>query len=363
MIPQIFAIDGSFPWWNYIDIPNYAEGRLTGCTKATAREVLNGEFVSSLTIPYDALYASQIARNSLITLRCNEYQRPQIFRVSKIGKTMANGLVNVSLNHISYDLNKAILRPFTVTGTGGLSVALAQNQLVEMPFIFYSSIQSNVGTIKIDTPTPYRQILGGMEGSILDTWHGEYEWDNTEIWLANRRGEDRGVIIQDGKNLLDYSQEDSVLDTYSYAVGYWEKDGVCVYSDVQNVSNPYVYNQGIAVDFSQDWDEQPTQTMLNNRTRYYINNMHPEQFRPNQSITVDFKTLKKMKQFEMLANLENIQLGDTVRVINKRMGVDMTARVIEYEWDVLADEYSKVTIGNFRPTLVTTIADLIKAVR
>ncbi|WP_201011996.1 phage tail spike protein, partial [Lactococcus lactis] len=65
-----------------------------------------------------------------------------------------------------------------------------------------------------DFKTP-RNILGGVEGSILDNWGGEYQFDNYQIRLTNQRGRYSNTIIAYGRNLTDFEQEESILETYT----------------------------------------------------------------------------------------------------------------------------------------------------
>lgn len=44
-----------------------------------------------------------------------------------------------------------------------------------------------------------RACLGGTEGSVLDVWGGEYEWDMFDVILHSKRGKDNGVVIEYGK--------------------------------------------------------------------------------------------------------------------------------------------------------------------
>lgn len=52
-----------------------------------------------------------------------------------------------------------------------------------------------------------RAVLGGTEGSVLDVWGGEYEWDMFDVILHSKRGKDNGVVIEYGKNLTDVEQD------------------------------------------------------------------------------------------------------------------------------------------------------------
>lgn len=48
------------------------------------------------------------------------------------------------------------------------------------------------------------------DGSMLDTYGGEYEWDMYTALLHGHRGADHGIKIVYGKNLIDFKMERSI---------------------------------------------------------------------------------------------------------------------------------------------------------
>ena len=53
--------------------------------------------------------------------------------------------------------------------------------------------------------------------------------------------------------------------------------------------------------------------------------------------------------------LEEVFLGDTVTVVNTRMNFRKQAKVVSYEWDALLEQYNKVELGDFMPTLAASV--------
>ena len=76
----------------------------------------------------------------------------------------------------------------------------------ECPFSFWTDIDSKA-VFTFATPSTIRSCLGGMDGSLLDTYGGEYEWDMYTTLLHGHRGADHGVRIVYGKNLIDFQME------------------------------------------------------------------------------------------------------------------------------------------------------------
>ena len=65
-----------------------------------------------------------------------------------------------------------------------------------------------------------------IEGSILDTWGGEYQFDNFTIKLWKNRGKDTGETIRYGKNLITAEQEKNIANTVTaiFPYAHYKKD-------------------------------------------------------------------------------------------------------------------------------------------
>ena len=63
--------------------------------------------------------------------------------------------------------------------------------------------------------------------------------------------------------------------------------------------------------------------------------------------------------YEIESHLEEVtEIGDTVKVRHERMGIDMLAYVISYEFNVLTNKYQKVEFGTLKPHLRSLINEL-----
>ena len=63
----------------------------------------------------------------------------------------------------------------------------------------------------METPKSVRACLGGTEGSLMNLWGGEFEWDNFKIIHHQGRGRDNGVTIEYGKNLTKLEHDTAIL--------------------------------------------------------------------------------------------------------------------------------------------------------
>lgn len=363
MIPYVISDDEVYLTQSLIDNIKNGIGRLSGCVSAKVTEELNGEFVADIVIPADALYASNLKRFGLVWMLANDDLGMQLFRVNKITKTLSDGLFNVQLNHITYDLNKLPSMPFTAVGKTALIAAFNNTnlQVTYNPWVYHFVMETTNETSKIEVPIPmpWKSILGGREGSVLDIYGGEWLWDNLSITLKTARGTNRNVVIRYGKNIIDYKQEESIANTYSGCIGYVVKgDNPAVVGNVIYDGDGVDYPLLKVVDLSDKIDEDttPSVALVSSLTEDWVNANHPKT--PSINMDVSFQALKKMKDYETLSALEDIRLGDTVKVRIAGMDVDATAKVTGYVYDVLNEEYEKLTLGNYKNRLADRISNM-----
>lgn len=144
-----------------------------------------------------------------------------------------------------------------------------------MPFSFWTD-KSTSGDFSVEAPSSLRSLLGGTEGSILDVYGGEYEFDRWTVKLWNRRGKDSGVTIRYGKNLTDLQQDENISNVATGIYPYWKgSDGTLVEvpGKVVNAPGTYDFTRIIPVDFTTDFQEQPTSEQLNRTERKHMWNL------------------------------------------------------------------------------------------
>ena len=332
-------------------------GTLTDPIDCSVTEELNGKYEMSMTYPLSGKNFREIQYKRSILVKPNPYSDPQPFRIYGISKPL-NGEVTVNAEHISYDLSRYTAAPFSA----GSVLTAFQNLVAAMdvpsPFTFWTDKQTsaNIETIK---PLTVRSILGGIEGSILDTYRGEYEFDGYTVKLWNNRGSNRGVTIRYGKNLTSLKQDENCSNVYNAVRPYWYKNsedgGLVVLTQklVYLVENPPVV-QIMLLDLSNAIEDKPTEEQLYNATMDYINTHNLSI--PEVSLDVSFANLSETTDYANIAVLERVQLGDTVTIQFPKLGVDATAKVKSTEYDVLAGKYKKISLGSEKANLTTTIS-------
>lgn len=332
-------------------------GTLTDPINCKVNEELNGKYEATMTYPISGKNFKEIQYKRIILVKPNPYSDPQPFRIYGISKPL-NGEVTVNLEHISYDLSRYTAAPFSAGSIFTAFQNLVSAMDVESPFTFWTdkTTSANIETIK---PLTVRSILGGIEGSILDTYRGEYEFDGYTVKLWNNRGSNRGVTVRYGKNLTSLKQDENCSNVYNAVRPYWYKEGddgglvVLTQKLIYLVENPPL-TQILLLDLTNEFDEKPTEQQLYNATMDYIDAHNLST--PEVSLDVSFANLSETTDYENIAVLERVQLGDTITVQFPKLGVDATAKVISTTYNVLTGKYDKLTLGSQKANITTTIS-------
>ena len=234
-------------------------GSLDETITAVVIEELNGGYEMEMEYPITGRHFDKIQHRNIIFCKPNMYSDPQPFRIYSITKPI-NGIVIINAEHISYDANGVTILPTRDSETKtiesfGDKVTVDDKEGYYLDTILRdinlaSAIQDkNRFTVtkgnnkenvfkedgyKIPAPLNLRSMLGGMSGSILEQFKGEYEFDKYNIILHNKRGVDRGITIRYGKNMTDLEHESEGNSLYTAIFPFYSKS----YTETQTSSKP-----------------------------------------------------------------------------------------------------------------------------
>jgi phage minor structural protein len=204
-----------------------------------------------------------------------------------------------------------------------------------------------------------RSALGGEEGSILDIFGGDYEWDMYEVKLHANRGESNGVTIRYAKNLTDLEAETDFTDTYTSVIPYYTSgDDTVVYADAvysEHVSE-FVDEMMVPLDLSSEFDSTPSTSDLQSKAKEYMSNNSV--WNPTDSITASFVNLWETEEYKNIAPLEKVKLCDYVTVIHENLGIQSTMRVVKTEYNVLLDRYNEIELGDTTDSVSSLISGI-----
>lgn len=356
MIPILFAPDATSFSTNGI-------GRLSDALTCVVHEARNGEFELEMSYPVTGAHFADIVHSSIIVAKPSARRSLQAFRVYQITKPL-NGKITVKAQHISYQLSFIPVSPFTATNLTNAMQYLKSMAAEACPFTFTADFTSD-SDFAIPLPSSIRSYLGGRQGSILDIYGGEWEFDNYAVKLHRARGENNGYVIRYGKNLTDLKQEESILNTYTGIYPYWQSE-----EDMQTLTQKVVhaptaanfpFQRTLVMDFSQAFNGKPTEAALLAYTQRYITNNNIGI--PAVNLQIDFVNLPDTEEYKgLIAGAKNLDLCDTVTIKFEKLNISETSKVIEIWWDVLRDRYQKIEVGNKRSSLSTTIEEQMEKI-
>nr|DAF75085.1 MAG TPA: tail protein [Caudoviricetes sp.] len=330
---------------------NNGLGCLNDATSCVVKETLNGEYELEMEYPVNGIHYSDIQLRRIILAKPNSYDQTQPFRIYAISKPIG-GLVTVNAEHISYDMSGLPVRgalEHYAWYVNDVFEHIKNNSVYPCPFTFSTDITEEKKDISLSKPRSVRAFLGTEEG-LLSLFGGEWEFDRYKAVLHRERGQNRGVSIEYGKNLTDVTQDEKCSEMYTavYPYYYQEDDGLQRLDDdvVKILDTPYknVY----VLDLTSEFEEMPTQDQLRAKAQEYIKENKLGE--PKVSLKVSF-----IKNPEVIEALHDVRLGDTVGVKFIKIGVDTTSRCINYEFNVLTEQYNSIELGEPTKTIVDTM--------
>lgn len=339
-------------------------GWLKDCLSCEVTEERNGVYELTLTYPASGSMARELTVERFIKAKPNQTAENQLFKIYKVSKPIS-GIFTVNAEHVSYALSHYPISSVSLPSANPTQTinALLTNAANNLG----SSHGFTVETSDIATNAAFsvsnvsaRAGLGGVEGSVLDTYGGEFEFDNYKIKLHKARGSDNGVIISYGKNLTDVKCDISSDSSYTAVYAYAARDDISV-----SLTMPVTNSSGIAArvlmrDFSSEFgtDEELTSAALNEKVTEWLasNDINALTI----SMSVSFVDLSQSPEYSSYKLLESVNLCDTVTVRHKDLNLNITAKVIKTTYNVLNEKYSKVELGSARANFSSTIEQLQK---
>lgn len=355
MMPILYRADET-------EFDTYGIGVLSDCTFCEVTEERNGAFECVMKYPLHGALFDEIKNDRVILVKPNDTSRSQPFRIYRITTPM-NGIITVYAQHMSYDLS----------GIGVLcfeSKSVSPQLALERIFANTSSKHgfkcrtdlSAPRAFSVSKPMSIRACLGGTEGSVLDVWGGEYEWDMFDVILHSKRGKDNGVVIEYGKNLTSLEQDNDFSSVYTHLLPYaviknGDTESVVTLSEITiPIVETYAREKTLIKDFSSFFKdgETVTEDTLRAKAKSYIKQNPFGDETP--TVKVSFEPLWQQPEYSLF--LEKVNLCDTVIVRHPDMNIEVKTKVIETVYDALAEKYSSITLGTAKSNFVNTVAEI-----
>lgn len=316
--------------------------------KAKVRKEDNGDFFLDLETGLE--YVDFLADGNIIVAPTP--QGEQAFRAHNPQKT--NSKITVKCKHVYFDTANYLIADTNVVDKN-CNAALEQLNGATEPVSAFTTL-SDIGTV--NSFRCVRKSLYEAITTVIERWGGHLVRNNFSIQIKKDIGQDNGVTVRYRKNLKEITCQENWdnIVTKLMPVG---KDGLLL-PEVYVVSETqYAIPYTKTVEFSQDevleddykdadgnLDEAAYQAAL-------INDL-----RQQAQAYVETNSLPQVN-YSLRANLEKItDVGDTVQVIDERLGLKLTTNVIAYEYDCILGKYTDIEFGNFKKTLSNLISNI-----
>ena len=335
-------------------------------TKAQVTRERNGNYTLYIEYPASGPLAGTFKNDMRIKSDAGLRTKNQTFFISRILKD-STGILKVYAKHISHLTETMAIRNNTnATGTAQAALAIwALNALGGIRFDTWSDIDLTSKTSwNIADFKTARDVLGGVKGSILDVWGGEYEFDNTVIRLHKQLGRKSPTVLEYGRNILraedDQDIEGAYTSVYPYATYTPENQGtgeggatsqqITVELPEKYVDGPYIglYNERrvLIVDFSSNFKDKEVPTIDKLRRlakEYAINNRLGL---PKINTKIEYVDLSKTLDYKLTQILEEAELCDIVPVYYPQIGLTSEdAKLTTIVYDVLLEQNDSVEVG------------------
>lgn len=335
-------------------------GRLRDCISCTVTEERNGIYECDFEYPVGGHNYDRIRLGRIIAVEHDDTNDVQPFDIVSYSRPI-NGIVTFHAVHISYRQSKMVASGTNINSLSD-AFSMLNNATPTNPFIYVTDQNQTGYMASADgTPRTVRQFLGGVEGSILDTYRGEYEWDKWRVILHQNRGVERDFTIRYGVNLTSYTDETDYSESYVSCIPYWRgtPEGTDTEITVQGnkVSSGYTTPEGyescIPLDLSDKFETQPSVADLEASALNYMQSN--QTYLPRQSITLDFVRLQDSAEYAYLTNLFRFKLCDTVRVIFPLYNMDGHFKIVKITYNVLQEKYDAIELGTTSESLAEAL--------
>ncbi|HFK6786070.1 TPA: phage tail spike protein [Listeria monocytogenes] len=349
---------------------NNGLGTLTNIANAVVSEERQGAFTFSFTYyapnDFDDDYEIQkvlfenLKKRAVVKVKVNDFDGEKLFRIDESQFDAIGEFKEITAIAIAqYDL---AANSFVGVDKKSITPATALNEVlraavVPNKFTAWSDI-SITSNYKLDYKT-VAEAIAGTEGSIIDTWRTELEWDDFTIRLWKNRGTNRGVRIAYAKNLVGLVETETGDVTTRIIPFARIDDGVGgeielrlseTVIDAENVNETEI-PLALPVDFSSEMQDAgyTTEDKLRTLAQAWFektgNNI------PKISLEVDFVQLAKTEEYKEFAVLERVALFDTVEVWHERYNKKIETRVNKYTYDPIDELYLTLELGDAKYSL------------
>lgn len=333
-------------------------GRLRDCISCLCYEERNSIYEVDFEYPIDGVNFDKIQLGRIIGVTHDESGDVQPFDIVSYSRPI-DGVVTFHCTHISYRQSKMVSYASGINSLADAFQAFDDTCYPSgNPFTYFTDKDSTGYVAAFDgTPRTIRSLLGGTEGSILDSYGGEYEWDKWTVKLHNARGEQKNFSIRYGVNMTQFQDDTDYSEAFNTCVPFWKDSstgavvrGGAVGSGHSTIG---VGDKCVPLDLTDKFDTRPTVVQLETMASSVLRESQP--YLPKQTISVDFIRLQDEAGFDQFDSLLECKLCDSVKVIFPGYGMSAYYKIVKTTWNVLLDRYESMELGNLSTTLAEAL--------
>lgn len=299
------------------------------------------------------------------------YGDKQLFRIYDVTKD-DNGIIASAFPIFLDARNDCFLwdvRPSNVTGQTAL------NQMITNKKYSASSNITKTSTAYYVQKNLIEALNGDDDNAFLKRWGGEIAYDNYKIIVNDRIGSDNGLKVEFGFNLLGVEEQINNEDIVTRIIpkaynGYILPNNETVDSPLIN-NYPIVYTRVIEyqdiklIDDAQEDDTENGITVCNTLEELYaaLRTRAQEEYEneidlPQITYNVDMVDLSKTDLYKDYKDLLKVNLGDTVHVKHRKLGIETSARVISMAYDCITQKVESLVLGDYEANYFNDVSSI-----
>lgn len=343
--------------------------------EATIHAVLNGAWSLELHHSIDEEGRWEYITEEAV-VKLPSFNGEQLFRIKKKEKTETG--VTAYAEPIFMDAKEDCflqdIRPTEKTGQEALDIMLTPNR----KYSAKSDIMER-STAYYEYKNFIEALNGNDDNSFIKRWGGEIFFNNYEVIVNKRQGNDYGVQVLYGKNIKKDGVEEEI-DTREIVTrifpkaynGYKSSDPVdselvdkyptikiatMTFEDVkmrQDVSENDEENGIIICDTQEELDNALEEKC---RQQYTLGID-----KPKVSLSVELVLLQNVKEYEEYKDLETVGLGDIVHCKHSKLGIVTDARVVELEYDCMIEKTTQVILGDYQYNYFNNVTSMVNRI-
>ncbi|MDM0950350.1 phage tail spike protein [Clostridium perfringens] len=305
----------------------------------------------------------------------DEYGRDEIFRITTCNKnTMITSIIAFQITITeTQSLWLDDVRPTECSGTSSIQYIFDGANSFGFPKeIFVSSNISNTSTAYYQKMSMFN-ALHNCDQSFKNRWGGEVLRHQYNLTINDKIGQDNGVIIREGKNLLGFKANTNIdsLATVLIGKGFDGITGDYIESPIKNkyprAFIKVIEYSDIKVRNESDSNDEGFATLeeaqreINKRIKEEFSQKHVDEVKAQYDI--DFIQLEQTEEFKEYASLQILDVGDIARVYVDSLDLKLTTRVVEKHINYLNGTVLKTVLSNNPVQVIKSDSQVISEIR